>query len=361
MLEVWRRLMQELVSGRPAALGTIIRQAGSSPRSLGTKFLVRRDGSLVGSIGGGMLEARVIEAALALMGRRTARVLEIRMTGAEVAGTDMICGGRVDVLVQALTPESGGDREVLEQGLRVMEKGGRGLLGLGPLPEPSAEREVELFFLRPGAGMTRPTGTSAGPGPAEVILSQAERLLAAGTLEILDTPAGRYLVEPLVSIPTAVVFGGGHISVHLAPLLHLVGFKVIVVDDRAEFASPGRFPQAAGLVVADFKTCFENLEITPETYAVIVTRGHLHDQSVLREVLARDPRYVGMIGSRRKIRMIFQSLLGEGVDPDRIGRVHSPIGLDIGAETPEEIAVSITAEMIKVRAGNLKKVKDWEV
>jgi xanthine dehydrogenase accessory factor len=141
----------------------------------------------------------------------------------------------------------------------------------------------------------------------------------------------------------------------------LVGFRLVVVDDREEFANRQRFPWADQVLAADYESCFDHLEFNDHTYAVIVTRGHLHDANVLAAVLARPYRYVGMIGSRRKRNMIYDRLLADGVSPDKIKTVHSPIGLSIGAETPEEIAVSIVAELIQTRSEGLRLIKDWKV
>ncbi|MEW6264601.1 MAG: XdhC family protein [Thermodesulfobacteriota bacterium] len=364
MLEVFKRLGQELAAGRPAVMASIIHQVGSSPRSLGSRFLVLSDGSLVGSIGGGGLEARVIGAAQEMMGSDSASVMEIRMTGKEVAGTDMLCGGNVDVLVQGFSPASwnGPGREVLEGVLRLLEKGGRGILMAGPLPDKGRTEAINMYFHRPGQELTgAASGDRSRPSILTLLETGAERVLGTNTTRIMDSPGGRYVLEPLYSNPTAIIFGGGHISVNLAPLLALVEFRVVVVDDRMEFAHRDRFPHAAEIVVANFKDCLDRLNFTPETYSVIVTRGHLHDKTVLAGVLARPFRYVGMIGSRRKRNMVFDALMKEGVNPELIKKIHSPIGLDIGAETAEEIAVSIAAEMIKVRAENLRLVKDWKV
>ena len=361
MPEVYRKLVQELSAGRPATLAAIIRQAGSSPRSVGTKFLVCRDGSLVGSIGGGPLEARVIKAAEGLLGRDAALVMEIRMTGKEVAGTDMICGGDVDVLVQAITPGNAEAREILVAVLRLLEKGGDGILAVGPLPDQGQEAEMGMSLYRPEAEMI---GTVRDKEALlETIRSRAKGMLKTKTPHIVSYgPEDRSVfLEPLFSQPTVIIFGGGHVSVKLAPLLAMIDFRLVVVDDRAEFANKERFPQADQIVVTEFMKCFDQLEFTPETYCIIVTRGHLQDKTVLENVLDRPTRYVGMIGSRRKRDMVYEALLKQGFEPDRLKEVHAPIGLKIDAETPEEIAISITAELIQVRAKGLRPVKDWKV
>ena len=359
MLDVYRRMISELQEGRPIVWAAIIGQTGSSPRSLGTKFLICQDGGLAGSIGGGLIEARVIKAAQDMMGGSQARVMEIRMSGDEVAGTDMICGGDVNVLVQGIRPDDRGAADALGLTLRLLEKGGKGALITGPLPGPEPANNTGLLFLQRDADSTG--SFKPDPDLMNAIHGRLESLWNRNAPEIINTPQGDFYLEPLQAQPRAVVFGGGHISVNLAPLLRLVGFDVIVVDDREEFTNPERFPGMKTFVTDDWRTCFDRLDVGPGAYYVVVTRGHVHDRTVLEEILKRPYRYVGMIGSRRKRNMIYDALIKEGVGLEKIKDVHSPIGLGIGAETPEEIAVSIVAEMIQVRSEGLRLIKDWKV
>jgi xanthine dehydrogenase accessory factor len=159
------------------------------------------------------------------------------------------------------------------------------------------------------------------------------------------------LAEPVIADPALYIFGGGHVSTEIVPLAARVGFKVVVIDDREEYAGPDRFPQATKVQCRPFAGVLKKLDIDHTSYIVIVTRGHMHDKTILEQSLKTDAKYIGMIGSRRKRDMIYDKLLEEGFTQDDLERVCSPIGLDIGAETPEEIAVSIAAELIKVRAG----------
>jgi len=160
-----------------------------------------------------------------------------------------------------------------------------------------------------------------------------------------------YFIHPVRPRSSLVVFGAGHISLPLVRMASEVHFGITVVDDREEFANEKRFPLADRLLSAPFAEAFHHLAIDPDTYLVIVTRGHAFDRDVLRLALQFRSAYVGMIGSRKKIRAIFESLKEEGVAREQLEEVHSPIGLDIGAKTPEEIALSIAAELVRVRAG----------
>lgn len=156
--------------------------------------------------------------------------------------------------------------------------------------------------------------------------------------------------EPLVEKPRLVIFGAGHIALPLASLGKLLDFEVLVVDDRQDFVNRSRFPEADGLFCQDFNEFLSEFTVQSSDYLVIVTRGHQFDYFVLREVIKSPARYIGMIGSRRKVKIIFDELRNkDGIADELIAKVYSPIGLDIGAETPEEIAVAIAGEIIKVR------------
>ena len=166
------------------------------------------------------------------------------------------------------------------------------------------------------------------------------------------TADGReFLVEPSARPGTVYLFGAGHVALPTAQLAQMMGFSTIVLDDRIEFANRDRFPEADDVrVVADFANCFKDLAIDEDAYLVIVTRGHEHDREVLAQSLGTDAGYVGMIGSRRKKAAVYQALRNDGFTDADLERVHCPIGLSIGAQSPEEIAVSIVAELIQERA-----------
>jgi xanthine dehydrogenase accessory factor len=158
-------------------------------------------------------------------------------------------------------------------------------------------------------------------------------------------------IEPLDPAPNLYIVGAGHVSQHVARAAHMAGFRVHVLDDRERFASQERFPEAASVTVDDIAGWLAGADLPPSAYVVVVTRGHTHDLDALRALRPRPFRYVGMIGSRAKVRKIVEALRAEGTPPEWIDAVHAPIGLQIGAVTPEEIAVSIVAELIAVRRG----------
>jgi xanthine dehydrogenase accessory factor len=168
-----------------------------------------------------------------------------------------------------------------------------------------------------------------------------EGMVCGGTVDVF--------LDPIHASPTLFIFGGGHISLTLARIGKMVGFRIVVIDDRCEFANAERFPEADETMVGELSSILPKLDIKGSSYVVIVTRGHQHDAQVLEWAVTTQAAYVGMIGSRKKIHTIFSYLKSKGITQEQLDRVHSPIGLAIGAETPEEIAVSIVAELIQVR------------
>ena len=161
-------------------------------------------------------------------------------------------------------------------------------------------------------------------------------------------------IEPIEPSPELYVVGAGHVGYHLAKLALEVGFRVHVIDDREKFANRERFPNATEVVAEDIPTWIERTRIPPHAYVVIVTRGHTNDLEALRALAPRDLRYLGLIGSRAKVARIYDALTADQMPPDLLRNVHAPIGLDIGAVTPQEIAVSILSELIAVKHGKMK-------
>ncbi|MEP7119196.1 MAG: XdhC/CoxI family protein, partial [Acidobacteriota bacterium] len=173
--------------------------------------------------------------------------------------------------------------------------------------------------------------------------AQENGLVCGGQMEVF--------IEPIEPPPSVYIIGAGHVGFYLGKFAHESGFMVHVVDDREAFANKERFPNAAEVVVDDVPGWLTTAVLPASAYVVIVTRGHRHDLDALRAVVSRDLRYVGLIGSRAKVARVYEALVAEGIDPERFVRVHAPIGLDLGAVTPQEIAVSIVAELIAVRRG----------
>jgi xanthine dehydrogenase accessory factor len=304
-----------LEEGEGFAWVTILDTRGSSPRHAGAAMLVRADGAITGTIGGGPLEASAIKQALEVLETKRTRVTDF-----DSAQLGMMCGGGGLVLIEYVDPTDSATRDLLLSLLELLGGGRRGWL-VTALPD-GADAE----------------------GPVR-------RSLVDSLHSVINAPAGTY-VQPVGAQGTAYVFGAGHCGEKLVPVLGALGFFTVIVDDRADFANRERFPAADRIVVAkSFDGVVETLPIDDDSYIVIMTRGHQHDRSVLEQALRTQAGYVGMMGSKRKVAVIVKALRDEGFSPNDIARLHAPVGLPIGAETPEEIAISIAAELIQVRSG----------
>lgn len=335
MQELLHLLCSELAAGRPAALATVVFQAGSAPRGAGSRLLAGPKGLLGGTTGGGLAEARVIEACAKACETQRASVLDIAMDGTLAARSEMICGGQVRVLIEPFAPEN---RELAN----VASLAAAAAKGAGcRIVRPYAATRTSWTLLYDD-------GSSAG---APLDEAAAKTLLAAPLDEAALVPCGEtvYFCERCQAPERMIIVGGGHVSRPTAAIAGLTGFAVHVLDDRPEYANSGRFPNAEVHVTPEYARCFDALHVTPRDYIVIVTRGHLFDGVAAAQALRTPAGYIGMIGSTRKRQQIYAKLLESGFTEQDLARIHAPIGLDIGAETPEEIAVSILAECIAVR------------
>ena len=267
---------------------------------------------------------------------------------------DMICGGDAEVFLEPVSPENINHLDIFKKVVDVNRRGGSGVLATIVNEDQWQAEHIPKMFMDPDG---EHIGSLSGTREAEDALREEfKQVMTQGepNVVICHDDEGNELelfVEPLASEPVVYVFGGGHVSLQIVPTAARVGFRVVVVDDRAEFADPDNFPEAWKVHEYPFEGVLDKFPVDESSYFVIVTRGHFHDKTVLGQALRTPAKYVGMIGSRRKRDMLYDALLKEGFTQADIGRVHAPIGLDIGAETPEEIAVSIVAELIKVRAG----------
>src|SRR5450830_1901590 len=313
MREILHEALSLLENGEPFALVTLVAQQGSTPRAAGAQMLVRRDGSIAGTIGGGLLEATMMREAAEAIAAGRSHVSAVELTAQSVSGPTMICGGHAAWLYTFFAAE----------------------------PGPTA---VSYRLLQDGA---EPLG-ELPCAPAE-LHALAGKIAVHGSAEL---PDGRSVsVEALLPPTTAVICGAGHVAQALAPVAAVVGFDVVVLDDRPEFAAAERFPTASRVVrLETFDDAFAGLTITPRSFVVIVTRGHAHDFSVLEQALRTEAGYIGLMGSASKREKIFRALTADGFSSADLERVFSPIGIAIAAETPAELAVSITAELIRVRA-----------
>ena len=298
MIDLLDEIISRCGAGEPLAVCTVVRTRGSTPQKSGAVMVVLRDGRTLGTIGGGCVEAEVRTRALEYLSSRTPKLLTFKLDHDLGWDDGLVCGGSMDVAVQIF--DSPASAEPLRRAREILAAG----------------REATVSVTVPDE--------SGNPITFERTL------------------------EP---VPTLVIAGAGHVGEALAPVAQRIGFRVVVIDDRADLANARRFPGAT-CVVGEIEQELAKFPIGEHTYVAIVTRGHRHDGRALAAVVGSPARYIGLIGSKRKVVTIFEDLhRTAGVPREQLERVHAPVGLDIGAVTPAEIAVSIAAELIAVRRG----------
>jgi xanthine dehydrogenase accessory factor len=353
MLAFYGMIAARLARDGRVAVATVIERRGSVPREVGAKMLVSPLGETTGSVGGGCGEALVKRDALEVLRSGRPTITRVDLTEPITDDSDTNCGGIMEVFVERLTlddaPPAGGlaPRPLLER-----------------LERARAARQPAALCTVVG-GEAAPVGTRllalaggerAGPdaGWARALEGPVADALASGRsrrLRMLGEASIDVFVEALPPAPDLVIVGAGHIAQPLAAIGKALDYEVTVIDDRPDFASPARFPQADRVLAGDLVESVSRHPIGPGTCLVLVTRGHRLDAQVLRAVVDRPAEYIGMIGSRRRVGAVFDSLRRAGVPETAIARVHAPIGLDIAADTPAEIALAIAGEIVNVRRG----------
>lgn len=319
MQKILEMLLDQQKKGKDTVLCTIIASSGSTPRGTGAQMLVGGDGLLCGTIGGGSAELLSLQRSKDLLDERKNCREHFAMHPNGAGDIGMVCGGDVEVDFCFIAADDMQWHEVAADTLRRIQE-------------------------RQGGYLLWAEGICA--------LLDQERQLIAGIegheMTCLPLPIGE----------RCVVFGGGHVAMALVPLLKTVGFRITVIDDRPQFARKERFPDAEAVLLGDYQAIDKSISITEEDYVVVMTNGHNGDYEVQRQVLPKNPAYVGVIGSKKKTAFVREKLSNDGIPPEQIDRVHAPIGTAILAVTPAEIAVSIAGEMILERAlqrGNEKQ------
>lgn len=347
-----KKLLSLVETGEDAALVTIIRTLGSTPRNPGAKMLVLPDGRVFGTIGGGSGEAEAIKKAVdVLQFSKTPKKIRLEMTNEAAAEDGMACGGVQDVFIDYISRADREARQVFSSYLASLRKKDSPVLVTVTEAEGVKNNIIgrkALFY-----PLIKKSGDLYLPELAEQIaelteLARCEKKIKLFTLGEGEKKNIELLCEPAFWTPQLLVLGGGHISKPLVKMASTLGYGTTVVDDRPDFANTTRFPDADRVVCQDFNSFMKNVDIDPSTFVVIVTRGHKHDLACLRDAIGQPAAYIGMIGSRKKVSEVFLHLESEGIPTSRLQGVHAPIGLKIGSETPEEIALSILAEIVSV-------------
>jgi xanthine dehydrogenase accessory factor len=345
---IYLRAYELLSSGQKIVLARTIRRSGSTPRDVGSMCIATEQGKLIGTVGGGLLEHLVQKKAMTLFESETSFIYRFQLTDEDLAENGMICGGNVDLYLEPLFPLNTGVVALFKT-IKQHINDNRPAILLTRIKDgvPAMDTKARLF-INEGA---QSIGSLPGIDPKKINFDRD----APFDLMVSKDKKNEFFVERIALTPRIFLFGAGHVATFVAHLAKMVGFGITVIDDRPEFANKERFPDADDFLVTDFKNAFDHLKISPNSYILIITRGHLHDKTVLGKALDTKASYIGMIGSTKKRNTIYKALMEEGFAKDRLEKVYSPIGLEINAETPEEIAVSIVGELIKKRAPKTKK------
>ena len=353
MEQVFRAAAEEIASGNGMVVATVVRTSGSTPQKPGAKLLVRADGSGVGTLGGGCVEGDIWFAASQLLKRGGPAEMRDYELNEDLAAEDgLVCGGTMYFLLDPI-------REGLElEQVRAFNDEMIGAYeGGAPVAVASLMKAPESSELVVGARLlVRENSSTSGSLGDEKLdaraVDEARKLMAMGKNDYIVAASGaEFFVEAYTTPPTLVLAGGGHVSKAISGIAKTLGFRIFIIDDREEFSNPERFPEAEQTVVSDYASGFEKLPIGTNSFIVIATRGHRYDAAATAAAMRTPASYVGLLGSRRKTILIFEELFAEGFTMEQVQSVRSPIGLSISARTPEEIALSIMAEIVGFRLG----------
>lgn len=332
MLEVLSVLYKSQCENQTTVLTVVLEAEGSAPQVTGAAMLTGPNGRIAGTVGGGALEHRAIQDAKGVLqtGESTAKFFSLSKSGAGELG--MVCGGNIRLLHIYLEPD-GYIKTIAEKCLEYKNSNSTGWLFFEYDTAGGKDVAVKLFNKKAAEESGEDTG---------LFMKKAVYTDVDGIYKI---------AVPLTEYGKAVVFGGGHLAQALVPILVSLDFNTVVFDDRQEFAMPEMFPGARQVICGDFAKFQDYVELKPSDFAIVVTRGHLADYTVVEQLMHIETAYTGVVGSRTKTKLINQKLIEAGVPQSAIDFVHTPIGLPIKAVTPAEIAVSIAAELVLVRAG----------
>jgi xanthine dehydrogenase accessory factor len=342
MKKLIHSIIRNIEDGENFCLATIVASDGSTPRGPGTSMMIRTGASIEGTIGGGILEAETITSSQEILNHKKSVLKYFSLEKHDFDALDMTCGGRVEVLVQFVDAQSPDNIRLFQNIHKNIEKHEPFHL-ITPIYNLNGQPEIGPPFI-----------SIDGDGKKNPLIAEhrlESYLTGHQSYQVASNTAGRFIIQAITANACVYIFGGGHVGLKVYELARFIDMNVVVLDDRQEFANPHRFPEADEILVCDdYGRVFEQLPINRSSMIVIVTRGHRHDAEVLEQALRTEAGYIGMIGSRKKIRGIYDGLGKKGFPENDFKRVKAPIGLPIHAETPEEIAVSIVSEIIREKA-----------
>lgn len=351
MKDICVQAFELLMENQAFVIATILSKSGSAPREEGTKMLIRKDFSILGTIGGGILEALTIKLSSSVFDTREYVIKDFALSNKDASSIGMVCGGDVTVLLEYMDPSDANVVKIYEKAKELRKKGTDFVM----LTKISEENP---YLTGSDKWICTETGFYGIEDSEVQFITKSIREEFNHIKIKLVHEKERYVIEPFFNFERVCIIGAGHVAQKIAELTKNLGFYTVVMDDREEFANKERFETADEVkVIPSFQKLTNYITINHNSYIVIVTRGHSYDKDVLAQALKTEAKYIGMIGSQSKRDHTYSELLKEGFATTDIERVYCPIGVDIYAQTPEEIAISITAELIKVRRGPANEKK----
>ncbi len=355
MDDILTEIVRRKEQGERMALASLVWSTGSIPMSERAKMIVAEEGDVVGTIGGGCLEAEVLSAGRIALATGENQLMRYTMTEKQAGESGLNCGGSVRIYTEVIEPAASAD--FYSRVLAARQERSRCVLATLLKRRFDATREGRLWLGADGSTC----GSLGTPAADREVEQRLPEVIACerGLVWMLDPnaelgEAAEVFIEPFLPEPVLYVFGGGHVGGQICTLAKNVGFRVVLVDDRPAFANPERHPQADECLVSGMEEVFAELPIDDQSYIVAATRGHQHDEIVVEAAIKTPARYIGMLGSERKKLILWRRIAERGGDPQRLAAVFAPVGFNIGADTPAEIAVSVVAELIEQRRGTPK-------
>ena len=343
MPEIIETLIQRITEGQSTAYGVIIWTEGSSPQVPGASALITSEGLLSGTLGGGVMEAAVLDEAKSCLKKGVSKLFSFRMKGQEISDAEALCGGEAQVLIDARPDRHLQVFQLLETSMKER------IPGILQTSIQVAE-DSGIFFTRHWISEREIFGGKADPHPIP-FRDEIKSSLASQRPALIRQDREIVFFDPFYPKYRLLILGAGHIGQAVTHIGHLLNFEVTVVDDRTEFANRSRLPEASRIIVEDIGEAVQNIPLDKDSFLVIVTRGHRDDARALKACIQSEAAYIGMIGSVRKIAILRRDFIKEGwASPDQLDKIHAPIGIEIQSKTVQEIAVSIAAQLVKVRS-----------
>ncbi|MBA46578.1 MAG: hypothetical protein CL893_00655 [Dehalococcoidia bacterium] len=347
MKDVFDAAINEIKNKRNFVISTVTRTQGSTPQKPGAKLLVREDGSGVGTLGGGCVEGDIWFASSEKIKREESAEVRPYELNEDLAAKDgLVCGGTMHFMIDPI--ENKLEFEFFLDEIQKAYNGDKPVALVQVLESKNKEEISRKILIREDGSKS---GILISEETDEKLVKESRELLALGKNKTLIVDERLFYLEAFTTPPKLLIAGGGHVSKAIANLAKPLGFELNIFDDRDEFANKERFPEADDVKVASYGEGFDKFDINANTFIIIATRGHRQDDTATKAALGTNASYVGLLGSKRKTILIIEKLLSEGIDDQTFKKLKAPVGINIGARTPEEIAISIISEILAFRLG----------